>query len=224
MLGLIHRKGDRGGPATAARSSIGRKVLLGVTGLLLCGFLFTHLAGNLLILKGEGAFNQYAYALESNPLIVPAEVGLALIFLMHIGLAIVLTRQNRMARPTPYVAYNSKGGRTVASNTMIYTGLITLVFLVVHLWNFRLQKDAHESLYQLVIDTLGNPLYAVFYTACCCVLGLHLCHGLQSACRSLGLVHPRYTPLVTKVSCAFGFLMAAGFSLLAVVCCIRGMG
>lgn len=119
-------------------SSIVKKQIMGVTGLMLCGFLLTHMAGNFLIFVGPDAFNLYAHKLTSNPLIYVAEAILAGIFLTHIGLAIKLTIENKQARPDSYFVKVKTGrGATFASSTMPLTGLLILVFLVWHIVNLK---------------------------------------------------------------------------------------
>lgn len=233
MLGLVQAGGGgKGANALVAffRSSIGKKIFVGGTGLLLCGFLVAHLAGNLLILAGNGkAFNAYAQALITNPLFYPAEVALAALFLAHIAMAIVITRENRKARgATPYAYQASQGGRTFASSTMIYTGMLTLAFLVMHIFNFRLGDkgqvalDGSGGLHALVVSHFQNPLNALLYVAAMGLIGVHVSHGLQSAFRTLGLVHPRYTPYVVRLSQAFGAVIAIGFSLIVVWALVSG--
>ena len=119
-------------------SSIVKKQIMGLTGLLLCGFLISHLIGNCLIYLGPEAFNTYAHTLITNPLIYVAEAALLAIFLTHIGLAIKLTIENKQARPQGYYLKVPTGrGSTIASSTMPINGMLTLVFLVFHIWLFK---------------------------------------------------------------------------------------
>ncbi len=124
----------------ALKSTIGKKLVMAVTGLLLFGFLVTHVAGNLLLFVGEEAFNDYAHMLESNPLLPLAEVGLLALFGVHIACAISLTLQNKKARPTPYEEKQWAGARSLGSSTMIISGMLVTLFLVVHLYDFRISK------------------------------------------------------------------------------------
>jgi len=121
-------------------SSIGRKLLMGASGLLLLAFLVVHVAGNLVLFAGRAAFNGYSHHLVSNPLIYVAEVGLLVLFLAHLVSGIVVARDNRAARPTAYVVKRRAGGvshKSFASTTMILTGLFVLVFVPLHLWTFK---------------------------------------------------------------------------------------
>lgn len=193
-------------------SSIGKKIMVALTGILLCGFLITHLAGNLFLFVGEGAFNHYAEVLESNPLLPAAEIGLLALFLVHIVLAARATLANRAARPLGYEVYKGKGARTPGSRSMAITGTLILAFLIVHLKTLRFNEDAEiAGLYKLTTGLFLNPIYSGFYIASLLALGVHLSHGFQSAFQTLGLNHPRYTPLVKKLGLAFALLVTVGF-------------
>ena len=113
-------------------SPIGKKMGMALTGLILYGFLIGHLLGNLLLLRGDGGqtFNAYSEYLINHPLLIPAELFLVIVFLLHIYLAISVTRDNHRARPTGYQTTRSAGGRNFASHTMIYSGAVILIFLV----------------------------------------------------------------------------------------------
>src|SRR5215471_13007784 len=118
-------------PRRVLSSSIGTKILIAATGLLLFAYLILHLAGNLAVFAGQDTFNHYAHFLESNPLILPAEAALVLLFLIHIVKTVTMWTKNQAARPVPYqdkrwAGYTSR--KSVASTTMIWTGLATLVF------------------------------------------------------------------------------------------------
>ncbi|MBI4051613.1 MAG: succinate dehydrogenase cytochrome b subunit [Elusimicrobia bacterium] len=196
-----------------ARSSIGKKVLVALAGLFLCLFLVTHLAGNLFLLVGENAFNHYAEALEKNPLLIVAEFGLAALFLIHILVSLQVKYEDRRARPIGYLQQKSKGGSSWGSRTMIFSGLLLLVFLVVHIKTFKF-GDAGEGLFRLVVTAFQNKFYVAFYVLAMSALGLHLSHGFQSAFQTLGVEHPGYTPWIKKAGCFFSALIAGGFALL----------
>ena len=119
-------------------SSIGKKQIMAITGFGLVGFSASHLLGNLLIFCGADSFNYYAHTLTSNPLILLAEAGLLGMFALHLILAVVLKVENIGARPQKYYLRNKSGrGETFASSSMPYTGLIILVFIILHLMNFK---------------------------------------------------------------------------------------
>lgn len=205
LCGLVH-------------SSIGRKVMVAAAGILLCGFLVTHLAGNLFLLVGEGPFNRYAEALEENPLLLPAELGLAALFLIHIVTTLWLKWENRQARPVGYAIEASKGGRTPGSRSMALTGTFLLAFLIVHLKTFKF-ADKPDGLFRLVMDSFARTPYTLFYVAAMAGLGLHLSHGVQSAFNTFGVNHPKYTPLIKKAGMGFAALIAGGFALLPIWAC-----
>lgn len=212
-------------------SSVMKKQVMGVTGLMLCGFLVGHLAGNCLIFVGPEAFNSYAHALITNPLIYVAEVGLLAVFLTHIGLAIKLTIENKMARPVRYYMVQSSGrGSTWASSTMPITGLITLIFLVLHIAHIKFgphyEITHHEvvmrDLYRLLIEYFSNPIAVLWYVFCMAALALHLSHGFWSAFQSIGFNHPKYMPLLKIKSKIFAAIIFFGFSAMPVYCYLQG--
>lgn len=194
--------------------------MVAAAGLLLCGFLITHLAGNLLMYVGGPAFNQYAEALEHNPLLPLAEIGLVGLFLLHIVLSYRATYLNRAARPEGYEAFKGKGARTPGSRSMAITGTLILAFVIIHVATFKFDvgglkgqiEGQGESLFNHVLGWFSNPWYSAFYVLAVGGLGLHLSHGVQSAAQTFGLNHPRYTPLIKKAGLTFAFLIFLGFA------------
>lgn len=212
-------------------ASVVKKQLMGLTGLLLCGFLVGHLAGNLLIYVGPEAFNTYAHALITNPLIYVAEAGLGALFLAHVGMAARLIVQNHQARPVKYYIKQPTGrGSTFASSTMPYTGALTLIFLVLHIMQFKYgpyYTIVHSGvemrdLYKLIVEFYQSPVAVFWYVLCMISLGIHVKHGFWSAFQSIGFHHPSYTPLLQKLSIGFATLVAAGFSSLPIYCYLQG--
>lgn len=204
-------------------SSVGTKILIALTGLAFFGFLVTHLAANLLILIDRDAFNTYAYTLTSNPLILAAELGLAAVFLLHVGKAIANFLGNKNARPAAYERKRAAGHasrKSLASTTMIVSGSIILVFTVVHIatMKFGIHYDdavhGYRDLHRLVIEIFSNPLWVAFYVIVMALLGMHLRHGLSSACQSLGLSNPRYSRAAQLIGTTVAILMAGGFALI----------
>jgi succinate dehydrogenase / fumarate reductase cytochrome b subunit len=193
-------------------TSIGKKQLMAVTGLALTLFLVVHLAGNLLIFLGPDAFNGYARRLEESPLLIPAEVGLLLVFAAHVVLAIAVTVGNRRARLARYAMKAREGGKTIASSTMLLSGSIILVFIVIHLINFKFASREGTTLYGLVLDKFHSLPYVLGYVAAMFVLAVHIGHGFQSAFRTLGLVHPKYTPAVTWAGKALMVAFFVGYA------------
>lgn len=224
---------------------------MAATGLLLVGFLTTHLAGNFLLfdqIGGPDKFNAYAHALTSNPLIYVAEAGLLGIFILHIVSAVQLSAASRKARPQGYAESENLGKSNLASRTMLKSGSIILAFLVLHLATFKFGteystseikntlteknvtispntavetkefvKDNSEEeirdLYRTVVENFQKPWYSILYIISMIVLGFHLAHGFQSAFKTFGLNHPRYTPCITKASYAIAFGFALGYSI-----------
>jgi succinate dehydrogenase / fumarate reductase cytochrome b subunit len=207
-------------------SSVGTKILLAFTGLALFGFLVAHLVGNLLALVGPEAFNAYSHKLISNPLIYLAEAGLAAIFVLHVFKAVTNWAANRAARPVGYrqkawAGHTSR--KTVASSTMIYTGVVTFVFVVLHLKTFKFGawytvagEENVRDLYRLLIEVFQSPVYVVFYVVCMALIFLHLRHGLSSALQSLGVSHPRYDSFILKAGTVLAIIIGGGFALIPV--------
>lgn len=197
-------------------STIGRKSVMAVTGLLLFLFLVTHLAGNLLLFKDNSgaAFDGYEQALSSNPLLPLAEAGLLALFGAHIVMALIVASRNSAARSAKYEVEARHGGKTFSSTSMLITGLVILGFLVIHILDFRVAKIGKDeySMAQMVKERLSSGLGAGVYIVAMLALGLHLRHAFQSALQTLGLNHPRWTPLVQKLSIALALILALGFA------------
>jgi succinate dehydrogenase / fumarate reductase cytochrome b subunit len=194
-------------------SSIGKKIMVALAGLLLCGFLITHLAGNLLLFVGGPAFDRYAAFLESQALLPLAEGGLLVLFLIHVALSARARLANMTARPVAYEMYKGKDARTPGSSTMAITGSLVLLFVIIHVATikYRLGGDKGPDLYAHVTQWFKNPLYAGFYVIALIGIGLHLSHGVQSAFQTLGLNHPRYTPAIKVLGVAFAVVVALAF-------------
>jgi succinate dehydrogenase / fumarate reductase cytochrome b subunit len=211
----------KGRLAAFLNSSIGKKALMAVTGLLLIGFLIAHVAGNLTLYADSSGeqFNAYAEQLESfGWLKLAAEVGLVLLFVAHIALGLRTALENREARPQRYKDLAPKGARTISSMTMIVTGVIVLVFLVVHVIDFRLADFSQVGLARLVVERLSSPLGAGIYLVAMLFLGAHLWHAFQSLFQTLGLRHPTYAPLIRGTGIALAVGLAALFASFPVMC------
>lgn len=212
-------------------SSIGLKQLVGATGLALCGFLVTHMAGNFLILVSKDAFNSYAYKLTSNPLIYIAEAILAALFLTHLGIALKLAFENKQARPKKYAVKRKTGrGTTFASNTMPLTGIIILAFLISHILNLKfgayyettLDGIVVRDLHRTVMEYFSDPLNTLWYVIAMVTVGIHTSHGFGSAFQSLGVNHPKYNSLIRLSTKAYGAVIALGFSGIAIWAYLQG--
>ena len=215
----------------ALKSSIGRKFIMGLSGLALVGFIVAHLAGNLTLLDPSGTmFNAYAQKLDDlGKLKVVAEIGLVFLFGLHILMALVLKADHRSARPSRYAMHKSKGGPSfwnAASVNMIITGAILLTFLVIHIQQFTLGPsvdagyvtDIHgtqgRDLFRLIVETFANPWWVAFYCAVMLMLGLHLRHGFWSMFQSLGAMNSRLQKPAHLAGLIVGLLLATGFLIL----------
>ena len=200
-------------PLTFFSSPIGKKIGMALTGLVLYGFLVGHLSGNLLLLKDDGgrAFNAYSEFLINHPLLIPAEIFLVVVFAVHLFLAISVTRDNRRARPVGYQTAQSVGGRSFASRTMIYSGVVILVFLVFHLKTFK-YGDKPSGLYDLVLATFQQTGYMAWYAVAMLVLGFHLWHAFQSAFQTLSIRSDK----IKSLGLVLCLILALGFGFLPV--------
>jgi succinate dehydrogenase / fumarate reductase cytochrome b subunit len=201
-------------------STVGSKLLVAVTGLSLVGFLVMHLIGNLLLYLGPDAFNHYSHALISNPLVYPAEAGLVLLFLLHAWKTIQLTLSSHHARPSPYSQKRRAGHtsrKSVASSTMIWSGLFLLLFVPFHVKTFKFgayyetAEPGVRDIYRLVLEIFSNPAWVAFYVVGMIVVGFHLWHGAASTLQTLGADTPRVTPIVRRAGLALAIILAVGF-------------
>lgn len=207
----------------ALKSSVGKKFIMGGTGLFLCFFLVVHLAGNLLLYVGEDVYNRYAHALHANPaFLITAEVILYLAFAGHIGIALTTIQENLAARPVRYghPRKSKVPGRTLnvlgltPDSTMAITGAIVLLFIIVHVADFKFGigwgGDEQEPFAKAKL-ILGDMTRKIVYLVGSLILGVHVSHGLASAFHSLGMNHPKYTPILRKVTTVFAIVVAVGF-------------
>ncbi len=202
-------------------SSLGKKYLVGAAGFLLSAFVLVHLAENLLIFAGERYFNAYATTLESLPILPLLEWGLFAVFFLHIVVSLWARVQNKQARPVGYEVYQDKGGRTIGSKTMLWTALLVLAFLFVHVKTVRF-GDMSDGVYKLLVGLFRSPLYLGFYLVALWALALHLSHGVQSMFQTFGINHPKYTRAIKGLSKVFGFVIASGFSAIAIYLHMQG--
>jgi succinate dehydrogenase / fumarate reductase cytochrome b subunit len=206
-------------------SSVGSKILIGITGVALFLYLLIHIAGNMVVFFGPAAFNKYAYTLEGNPLLPIVELLLLLVFLVHIYKTVRMFIGNQRTRPIAYAKKKRAGSpsrKTFASSTMIVSGLWLLAFLVIHVKAFHdgwgTQYDwapGGRDLYRQEMETFTNPVMVGFYVVSMLVVGSHLWHGISSAFQSLGLDQPAWTRLILPAGKAIAVLIAGGFIVIA---------
>lgn len=184
---------------TLLRSTLGKKLLMAVTGVVLFGFVVGHMLGNLQIWLGPEVLNHYAEALHANaPLLWGTRIVVGTSILVHTRAAIELIARNRKARPVGYRKVTPTAA-TYAARTMKWTGPIILLFLLYHLAHFTLGGVHHdfieEDVFHNVTSAFQIPWVVGIYVAAMLALGTHLKHGLFSMLQTVGLNHPRYNDL-----------------------------
>ncbi|MGZ3668404.1 MAG: succinate dehydrogenase cytochrome b subunit [Bdellovibrionota bacterium] len=205
-------------------SSIGKKQLMALTGLGWCGFVLSHMAGNLLYLVGPAEFNNYGNNITGNKEIYYAiEAGLVTMLVLHILFAAAIVIQNRRARPIGYKVGQSGSDKTsasLASRTMALSGILILCFIVLHLIHFRFgpvypfQYKGQEirDLSRVMQEVFFQGGAVAFYLFCLFVLSFHLRHALWSSLQTLGWIPGGKEPAIRKLSSAFGILVCLGFA------------
>jgi succinate dehydrogenase / fumarate reductase, cytochrome b subunit len=204
-------------------SSIGTKLLVGVTGFGLFFYLIIHIVGNLVVFTGRDGFNTYAKTLESLPIIPAIEIGLLLVILLHIYKTVRMTIANQTARPVKYEMKKRAGGtsrKTFASSTMILSGVWLVIFLLIHVRAFRFMPKEElpgggVDLYGFEMQEFSNPLMVGFYVVSMLVVGSHLFHGISSSVQSLGFDHPTWTPRVLTAGKVIAVLISGAFIVIA---------
>ncbi len=212
-------------------SSLGKKLVMSLTGLFLITFLVVHLLGNLQLMMDDGgqAFNKYAYKMTHNPVIKTVSYGLYFLILVHTVQGIILAIQNRRAKKSRYkVSKTSKASWT--SRNMALLGLLILAFLLLHMGDFWFKMKANKlplvsyesvgyeikNLYVAVSFTFSQLGFVIAYVVGCGVLAFHLWHGFQSAFQTLGIQHEKYTPIITGLGRLYSVLIPLGFAIIPV--------
>jgi len=207
-------------------STLGRKIIMSLTGLFLITFLIIHTSGNFQLLKGDGgdAFNMYTKFMTTNPLIKTVSYLLYTTFIVHILWSIILTVQNRKARPEQY-AYKNASGSTWASRNMGLLGTIIFVFLVLHLRGFwyelkfgdvpttTIDGEQYKDLYSVVVAAFNEWYISAIYVVAMVFLGFHLRHGFWSAFQTLGLDHKKYTPIIKGLGLVIAIAIPLSFAI-----------
>ncbi|MEQ8476715.1 MAG: succinate dehydrogenase cytochrome b subunit [Fulvivirga sp.] len=212
-------------------STIGKKVLMALTGLFLITFLIVHLSGNLQLLADDGgkSFNIYAKFMTTNPFIKTTSYLLYTTFVVHIVWALLLTVMNRSSRPVSYAVNPGNVSSSWSSRNMGILGTVILIFLVIHMKNFwyemhwgdiptaTYEGEVYNDLYAVVDFAFGNILYVLLYTVSMLALMFHLYHGFKSAFQTLGLNHPKYTPMIKTVGYAIAIIIPALFACIPII-------
>lgn len=184
------------------QSSIGKKYVMAVTGLFLILFLCTHIFGNATIYLSSEAFQHYADALHSLPILVFLfSMSLLVLFTAHICVGILLFFENWQVSKSRYAvdAQIVDEKKTFAAKTMPYSGLFMLLFLLVHVSGFTL-SGGETPISELVKHKFSGFIYSVFYILAFCAMALHLTHGFWSMLQTFGINHPRYNCLIGKLT------------------------
>ena len=170
-----------------------------------------------LAFAGADAFNGYAAKLHSlQPYLSLFNIGLAALGLVHIAVGTILFFENLKARPTRYKIYQNPGGRTIGSNTMPYTGLLILIFVILHLLKFTFADKSVTPIYQQMAATFANPLWVLIYVAAMVIVAVHISHGFWSLFQTFGINHPRYMPLIMKLGLVVTLVFGIGFGILPI--------
>jgi succinate dehydrogenase / fumarate reductase cytochrome b subunit len=213
-------------------SSIGRKVIMSLTGLFLCLFLVVHLAGNLQLLKHDDgyAFNTYTYFMTHNPLIKFISYFTYFFILLHAVQGVMLSIYNRRAKGKAY-AVKTNANASLASKNMALLGILILAFLIMHMGDFWLKMKMgalsmvsyegydHEiiNLFERVGAAFEIPWMIIVYVLGQIILAFHLWHGFESAFQTLGINHKKYTPIIKLVGRLYSILIPVGFAIIPII-------
>lgn len=206
---------------TYLSSSIGKKQIVAITGIALVLFLFAHLAGNLLIYSGAEAYNGYSQKLHHlGALLWVARIGLLAFFILHFTFTALLVIQNRKARPQSYEKPLHPKTRSLAARIMALSGVVLFIYIISHLCDFTFTSPTPSNsmvngvdlgLYGLVVNTLSQPLAALWYTIAMVAVGMHLTHAIQSLFQTMGINHSAYTPFIKCTSLFLGIAISLAF-------------
>ena len=203
-------------------TSVTKKIVMALAGLFLIVFLMVHLGINLFLLSDDPTtFNNAAHFMASNPIIKVFELVLMGGILIHIIWGVILQIQNWFARPDRYKVTASTQ-TSFFSKYMIYTGLIILIFLIIHFVNFYFVKlglveGDHENFYGMAHELFKMSGYIIFYLISFLILGFHLNHAFQSAFQTLGLNHKKYTPCIKTVGLIYSIVVPLGYIIIPVI-------
>ena len=202
------------------QKTLGQKIIIGLTGLGLCLFIFVHMLGNLLILAGPKEYNLYAHGLHEMLILEILEIGIFGLFIGHIVTSMLVNIKNKIAKGEPYKIKASGQKKTfIADQLLVFQGVVILVFLALHLLTFKfgtyyettIDGKTVRDIYRLVQEFFQNHLFVLGYTFSLIILTIHVIHGLPASLKTLGFYHPRYSPWVEKISWVFGLGVMIGF-------------
>ena len=206
--------------------SIGKKLIMALTGMFLILFLIVHCGINSLIFLNDGGetFNRAAEFMSHNWLMRTLEVGLFLGFILHIIQSLILTLENKKARKIGYAVSNANANSKWYSRSMGLLGTLILIFLILHLRHFWIVSrftdhisSGEETLYDEMKEVFANPIVVVIYVLAQISLAYHLMHGFQSAFQTLGLNHKKYTPIIKKIGTIYAIIIPLLFALMPIV-------
>jgi succinate dehydrogenase / fumarate reductase cytochrome b subunit len=214
--------------ANCFNSSLGKKVIMAVSGCALFCFVVGHLLGNLQVFLGPEAINGYGHFLQSKPVLLwSTRLGLLALVLLHIGSALKLSAENQAARPIGYADAPVPPAASYASRTMLMSGLIIGAFVIFHLLHFtvqlrtvnlsgqdfRLLQDEHgrHDVYRMMVIGFSHRLVSAFYIAAMALLFLHLSHGVSAMCQSVGLKNRKWGTLIDRFAKVAAWMIFAGY-------------
>lgn len=199
-------------------STVGKKAVMGITGLIGVGFVILHSLGNLLIFRGPVAINSYSHFLKSTgELLWALRVVLIVAVILHVIAAVQLAKQSRAARPIGYTKHQAQAA-TIASRTMRWGGALLLVFIVLHILHFTTGTIrpagvfSQDDVYANIVTSFRIWWVALFYVVAMMALGLHLFHGAWSSVRSIGVSPPTPRPLHRRISLVIALFVWAAFT------------
>jgi succinate dehydrogenase / fumarate reductase cytochrome b subunit len=195
----------------------GKKAVMAVSGIILTGFVVGHMFGNLQVFIGQQTYDAYAYFLKHTPaLLWGTRITLLIMVMLHIWASVELAKLNKIdARPVGYVRRKPTSS-SYASRTMYWSGPIILVFVIYHLMQFTWGTGGtpfnEATPFANLVAGFEVPAISIFYIFAMALLMLHLYHGVWSLFQTLGVNHPRYTPVLRKFAKALALLLFLGFS------------
>lgn len=207
-----------------SNSSVGRKILMALSGFFLLIFLVQHLVINLISVISVEGFNEVSEFMGTNPLVqfvLQPVLFFGIIF--HLIMGIVLNVKNKAARPIQYAMNKPSENSSWMSRNMVITGVMILLFMALHMVHFFLPTinahyitHEHFNSFEMVVVKFANPVYVGIYLLAFVFLSLHLMHGFQSAFQSVGFNHNKYTPIIKKLGTLYAIIVPLGYAMVAI--------